>query len=56
MSKSGQDNAAPPQPVDVVDGVPDRSAKPAAWQYLTLAAFFIVWVAVLLVALLGWTQ
>ena len=39
---------APQPPVDVVDGIPDRSAKPAAWKYVLLAIIFAVWMAVLI--------
>jgi uncharacterized membrane-anchored protein len=35
------------EPVGVIDGVPDRSAKPSPWKYLALAAAFLVWVGFL---------
>jgi hypothetical protein len=31
-------------PRDVVDGIPDRTARPRAWMYLLLAAVFLGWV------------
>ena len=37
-----------PEPVDVVDGIPDRSPRPSAWKYLALLAVFLGWVAVLI--------
>ncbi len=37
----------PPTPVDVVDGIPDRSANPAAWKGILAAAIFLAWVAFL---------
>lgn len=50
MSDSRQDRPAPapPQPVDVVDGIPDRSGRPAAWKYVFLAGAFVAWVAFLI--------
>ena len=38
----------PPEPVDVVDGIADRSAKPARWKLLLLALIFLLWVAFLI--------
>lgn len=35
------------QPVDVVDGIPDRSARRSAWKYVLLALVFLGWVAFL---------
>lgn len=37
----------PPAPVNVVDGIPDRSASPRRWKYLVIAAGFVAWVALL---------
>ena len=34
-------------PVDVADGIPDRSARRAWWKYALLAAVFLGWVAFL---------
>lgn len=38
----------PALPVDVVDGIPDRSSKRGRWIYLLVAIIFCVWVAVLI--------
>ena len=38
----------PTTPVDVVDGIPDRAAKPASWKYALIAALFVAWVAFLI--------
>jgi hypothetical protein len=35
-------------PVNVQDGIPDRSARPVAWKYVVLAAIFLGWVAFLI--------
>ena len=40
--------APPPQPVDVVDGIPDRSSSRRSWKYLLLAAIFVFWMAFLI--------
>ena len=37
----------PPQPVDVVDGVPDRAENPPKWKYFALLGIFAAWVAFL---------
>ena len=41
--------AAPeiPQPVDVVDGIPDRSARRPLWKYILIGVLFLAWVAFL---------
>ncbi len=49
-----QQIATPTEPIDVVDGIADRSVKPAAWQYAALTGVFLAWVTVLLATLLGW--
>jgi|GEM_PF-1735267 len=36
-----------PQPVDVVDGVPDRAPSRPLWKLLLLAGIFLAWVAFL---------
>jgi len=36
-----------PEPVDVVDGIPDRSPRPARWKYVALVVVFVAWVALL---------
>jgi uncharacterized membrane-anchored protein len=45
--------ATPSQPIDVVDGIADRTSRPAAWKYAMLALAFLAWVAVLLATLMG---
>ncbi len=40
---------APAEPASVVDGVPDRSPRPAAWKYVLLAVVFLAWVGFLIV-------
>ena len=37
----------PPEPVDVVDGIADRSPNPAAWKYVVLLVIFLAWIALL---------
>ncbi|HOF18564.1 MAG TPA: hypothetical protein PK082_06615 [Phycisphaerae bacterium] len=36
-----------PEPVDVVEGIPDRSNRRSAWKYFLLAAIFLLWLAFL---------
>jgi len=38
----------PTQPVDVVDGIPDRSSRPARWKYLLIVIIFVAWAALLI--------
>lgn len=50
MSK--QTRATPPtpppnEPIDVVDGIPDRAARAPWWRYALLAALGLAWMAVL---------
>ena len=54
MSEPKDKNPPPPEPRDVVDGVPDRTPRPAAWKYLLLALIFLLWVALLLAVVKGW--
>ncbi len=49
--KQAKADTPPPDPVDVVDGIPDRSPNPAVWKYVTLAVIFAVWVAFLIYCL-----
>ena len=42
-----QPASAVPEPVDVVDGIADRSGHPARWKILLLALIFLLWVAFL---------
>jgi len=41
-----------PQPIDVDDGIPDRSSHRPAWKYLLVALIFLVWLAFLIYCLL----
>ena len=41
------DKANRPDAVDVIDGVPDRSANARPWKYLALVAVFVAWVVFL---------
>ncbi len=43
----------PPEPIDEIDGVPDRSPHPAVWKYLLLAGAFLAWMAFLLYCQFG---
>ena len=36
-----------PEPVNMVDGIPDRSEHPAVWKYVLIAMLFAAWVAFL---------
>lgn len=45
---SGGPTVEVPDPVDVVDGIPDRSSRPRGWKYAALAAVFIGWLAFLI--------
>ena len=36
-----------PEPVDVVNGIPDRSASRPLWAYIVLALIFLGWLAFL---------
>jgi hypothetical protein len=38
----------PPKPRDVIDGVPDVSARRPAWKYVLIAAIFLAWVGFLI--------
>jgi hypothetical protein len=37
----------PPEPVNVIDGVPDRSEKRGKWKIVVILAVFAAWVAFL---------
>ncbi|MDY6913405.1 MAG: hypothetical protein SVT52_02965 [Planctomycetota bacterium] len=37
-----------PEPTNVIDGIPDRSPRPAAWKYVLLGAIFAAWLAFLI--------
>ena len=38
------DAPRPADPVDVADGIPDRSANCPLWRYLVLGAVFVAWI------------
>ena len=40
-------NPPPAEPIDVIDGIPDRAARAPRWRYVLLAAAGLAWVAVL---------
>jgi len=42
-----KDAPAPPDPVNVIDGMPDVSLNRAWWKYAALAAGFSAWMSVL---------
>ena len=42
-----QPKAPAPEPVDVVNGIPDRDAAVAPWKYIALAAGVSAWIAFL---------
>jgi len=52
MSKRAKNRSTSPaegsRPVDVVDGIPDCSARRSAWKYILIALVFLGWVAFLL--------
>ena len=43
------DKAQHLEPVDVIDGVPDRSGAPRPWKYLAAAVVFLAWVGFLII-------
>ena len=59
MSKRDKDDSKQdpakrvPQGRDVVDGIPDRSARSPVWAYLLLAAVFLAWLAFLVYCQFG---
>ena len=42
-----------PEPVDVVDGIPDRSRRPATWKYVLLILLFAGWICLLVIFLVA---
>ena len=57
-AKLPRERAHPPtalsEPVDVVDGIPDRSRRRGGWVLMLLAAIFLAWMAFLIaVKILG---
>ncbi len=50
-------DSPPPEPVDVVDGIPDRSPRRQAWVYVVLTLVFLAWLMFLiLVQLSPWAR
>lgn len=43
----------PTDPVDVVDGIPDRAAVRPAWKYIAIGLIFLAWVAFLIYSVLA---
>lgn len=41
----------PTEPVNMVDGIPDRSPSPRRWKYALLAGIFLAWLAFLIYCL-----
>ena len=37
-----------PEPVNVVDGIPDRRERTPAWKYVLIAVMFLGWLAFLI--------
>jgi len=37
-----------PEPVNVVDGIPDRAAHRPMWTWILIAAVFLTWIAFLI--------
>ncbi len=37
-----------PQPVNIVDGIPDRREHAPKWEYILLAVVFVAWLAFLI--------
>lgn len=42
------DQTHPTEPIDVIDGIPDRQAERPRWKLLTLAGVFLAWIAFML--------
>jgi uncharacterized membrane-anchored protein len=49
---SSSDKRPIPEPIDMDDGIPDRSSHRPAWKYLLVALIFLVWLAFLIYCLL----
>jgi hypothetical protein len=45
--------AAPAEPVNVVDGIPDRSTNPRPWKTMAVGGIFLVWLGFLIYCLLA---
>ena len=52
MSKRGkarpENEPAPREPVDVTDGIPDRSPRGRRWKLLLIVLVFALWIALLI--------
>jgi len=50
--ETARDKDAPDatDPVDVVDGIADRTHNPRAWKYILLGAVFVLWLAFLIIS------
>lgn len=46
-TRAGRDDDQPPEPVDVVEGIADRTSNVGLWKYLIPALIFLGWVAFL---------
>ena len=45
---SPETQAPVPEPVNVVDGIPDRAPGKGTWQLILIAAVFLAWIALLI--------
>lgn len=45
--KNEKRSSPPPEPVNVIDGLPDRSPRPTWWKYAIPGGIFVAWVAFL---------
>ncbi len=43
-----ENETAPREPVDVTDGIPDRSPHGRGWKLLLILVAFLVWIALLI--------
>ncbi len=43
-----RDDSPPPEPVDVVDGIPDRSPRRRMWVFVVLTLVFLAWLTFLI--------
>lgn len=47
------EHLGPPEPINKINEVPDRSPHPAVWKYLLLVGAFLAWMAFLLYCQFG---
>jgi len=45
--RRSKSRSEPTEPVNLVDGIPDRSPRPAKWAYVVIGVVFVAWVAAL---------